>query len=59
MGLDVSDAQIMTSKLREELTAKAPRIELSGKIEADEVYIVGGHKWNSDAARLKRRGRLF
>ena len=53
MDLNASDVQIMTSQLRQGLTAKAPQIELSGKIEADEVYVVAGHKGNSDAVQKK------
>lgn len=53
LGLNASDVQIMTSQLRDGLTAKAPKIELSGKVEADEVYVVAGHKGNPDAVQKK------
>ena len=53
LGLDASDVQVMTSQLREGLTAKAPQIELSGEIEADEVYVVAGHKGYPDAVQKK------
>ena len=57
LRLSASDVQIMTSQLREGLNAKAPQIKLSGKVEADDVYVVAGHKGNSDAAQKNRRGR--
>ena len=53
LGLNASDVQVMTSQLREGLTAKAPQIELSGEIEADEVYVVAGHKGYPDTVQKK------
>ncbi len=51
--INTSDVQVMTSQSREGLTAKAPQIELSGKIEADEVYVMAGHKGHPDTVRKK------
>jgi hypothetical protein len=45
LGLNESDAQIMTTQLREAVVAKAPEEVL----EADEVYVVASHKGNSAA----------
>lgn len=53
LGLNASDAQVMTSQLRDGLTARAPQPELSGAIEADEVYVVAGHKGHPDAVQKK------
>jgi transposase-like protein len=53
LGLNASDVQVMTSQLREGLTARAPQPELSGAIEADEVYVVAGHKGHPDAVQKK------
>lgn len=61
-GLNESDVQNMTSRLRENITDKKPETVLKGEVESDEVYIVAGHKGNPDAVRKKgrngRRNRL-
>jgi len=44
LGLDASDVQAMTERLRDGLVAKAPAVELQGEVEVDEVYVVAGHK---------------
>ena len=44
LGLDGSDAQVMTERLRRGLVAKAPPVRLEGEVEIDEVYVVAGHK---------------
>ena len=52
LGLTVSDVQVMTEQLRHCLVAKAPAVQLQGKVEPDarassgidEVYVVAGHK---------------
>src|SRR5215213_4346389 len=44
LGLDGSDAQAMTERLRRGLVAKAPPVRLAGEVEIDEVYVVAGHK---------------
>lgn len=57
MGLNLSNQQIaqelslnddddMASHLREGLVAKVPEATLEGTVEADEVYVVAGHKGN-------------
>jgi len=53
LGLNESDTQSMTTQLREAVVAKAPEEVLEGAIEADEVYVVAGHKGNSAAVEKK------
>lgn len=48
-----SDAQRMTTLLREGIVAKAPDITLSGEVEMDEVYIVAGHKGQPEEVKKK------
>jgi hypothetical protein len=45
----------MTEQLRRGLIAKAPEVELAGKVEIDEVYVVAGHK-GQPAAVAKQGG---
>jgi transposase-like protein len=54
LGLDASDTQAMTEQLRAGLVAKAPAVELTGKVEIDEVYVVAGHKGQPD--KVAKRG---
>jgi transposase-like protein len=56
LGLDGSDAQAMTERLRRGLVAKAPPVRLEGEVEIDEVYVVAGHK-GQPAAVAKRGAR--
>src|SRR5436309_10395772 len=44
LGLCASEAQAMTEHLRQGLVARTPAAKLQGEVEADEVYIVAGHK---------------
>ncbi len=53
LGLNQSDVQAMTSQLRDGITASAPAVVLEGKVEADEVYVVAGHKGNPAAVKKK------
>ena len=57
LGLDGSDVQAMTEALRGGLVAKAPPVRLEGEVEADEVYVVAGHK-GQPAAVAKRGVRV-
>jgi hypothetical protein len=41
----------MASHLREGLVAKVPEATLDGTVEADEVYVVAGHKGNPAAVQ--------
>src|SRR5215211_2790248 len=56
LGLDGSDAQAMTERLRRGLVAKAPPVRLEGEVEIDGVYVVAGHK-GQPAAVAKRGAR--
>ena len=53
LDLGVSDVQAMTEQLRCGLTAKLPPARLDGEVEADEVYVVAGHKGNPAAVAKK------
>jgi transposase-like protein len=55
LGLNASDVQAMTERLRRGLVAEAPEMELEGEVEIDEVYVVAGHK-GQPAAVTKRAG---
>jgi transposase-like protein len=57
LELSVSDVQAMTEQLRVGLTAKLPPVSLEGSVEADEVYVVAGHKGNP-AAVVKKGGSV-
>lgn len=54
LGLNDDDVQTMTSALRQGIVARAPEPRLEGVIEADEVYIVAGHKGHH--AEVQKRG---
>ena len=59
----VSDVQTMTEQWRVGLTAKLPPVPLEGSVEADEVYVVAGHKGSpghkgNPAAVVKKGGAL-
>jgi transposase-like protein len=47
------DVQMMTTQLRNGLVAKTPEVILDGEVEADEVYVVAGHKGNPAAVQKK------
>jgi hypothetical protein len=55
LGLDASDVQAMTERLRRGLGARTPRVTLAGQVEIDEVSVVAGHK-GQPAAVAKRGG---
>jgi transposase-like protein len=55
LGLDASDVQAMTERLRSGLVARTPAVRLEGEVEIDEVYVVAGHK-GQPAAVTKRGG---
>lgn len=44
LDLNESDVQAMTGQLRSGLVAKVPPVVLAGEVEADEVYVIAGHK---------------
>lgn len=53
LGLNEDDAQAMATHLRDGLVAKVPDVVLTGEVEADEVYVIAGHKGNPDAVKKK------
>lgn len=53
LSLNENDVQEMTMQLRDDFKSKSPDIVLSGEVEADEVYIVAGHKGNPAAVEKK------
>jgi transposase-like protein len=55
LGLHRSEAQEMTTKLRQGVIERRPEPTLSGAVECDEVYVTAGHKGNPEA--VKRKGR--
>jgi transposase-like protein len=54
LGLDGSDVQAMTERLRGGLAARIPPVRLAGEVEIDEVYVVAGHK--GQPAAVAKRG---
>ena len=53
LGLNEDDAHTMATHLREGLVAKVPDVVLDGEVEADEVYVIAGHKGNPEAVKKK------
>jgi transposase-like protein len=53
LDLNEDDVQAMTEQLRSGLVAKMPAVRLEGTVEADEVYVVAGHKGNPAAVAKK------
>lgn len=53
LDLAASDVQAMTEQLRSGITAKLPPTTLEGIVEADEVYVIAGHKGNPAAVAKK------
>ena len=48
-----SDVPAMTDQLRTGITATLPPVTLDGEVEADEVYVIAGHKGNAAAVAQK------
>ena len=53
LSLNDDDVHDMASHLRGGLVAKVPEATLEGTVEADEVYVVAGHKGNPTAVQKK------
>ncbi len=53
LGLLESDLHQMASLLREGVYEKRPVVSLSGEVEADEMYVVAGHKGQSGVVKKK------
>jgi transposase-like protein len=56
LDLGESDVQAMAEQLRQGLVGRQPAARLDGVVEADEVYVVAGHKGNPVAVQ-KKAGR--
>lgn len=57
LGLNENDVQDMTRTLRAGIVERSPTPELAGTVEIDEVYIVAGHKGQSEF--VKKTGDLL
>lgn len=53
LDLNEDDVQVMAEQVRSGLVAKMPAVRLEGTVEADEVYVVAGHKGNPAAVAKK------
>ena len=53
LDLNESAVQAMTGQLRQGLVERQPDVRLDGEVEADEVYVVAGHKGNPAAVQKK------
>lgn len=53
LGLNKDDARMMANHLREGVVKKEKPAQLQGQVECDEVYIVAGHKGQSDLVKKK------
>ena len=53
LDLNKDDAHHMTTQWRQGIASKAPSPTLSGEVECDEVYLVAGHKGQSDEVAKK------
>ena len=57
LDLNKDDAQRLTKQLREGIECAQSVPVLSDELEADDVYIVAGHKGHPEAVRRKGRRR--
>lgn len=53
LGLSESDLHQMASLLREGVYQKRPVVVLAGQVEADELYVIAGHKGQRGVAQKK------
>lgn len=51
LGLNEDDAQDMTRSLRQGVVEASTTPTLAGTVEIDEVYLVAGHKGQSDLVK--------
>ncbi|MFI3218844.1 MAG: hypothetical protein QX189_06940, partial [Methylococcales bacterium] len=60
LGLCASDSQLMAEQLRQGVVSRKQAVQLTDKLECDEVYSVAGHKGIPTAInnRDPRRNRL-
>jgi len=58
LDLAVGEVQTMTPQLREGIVVKKKPVQLTGEIEADEMYLIAGHKGQPEiVAKEGRPGR--
>jgi len=55
LNLKQSTAQNISTTLRGKILEKKPKVKIEDKAEIDEVYVVSGHKGNSEAVKAKDR----
>jgi transposase-like protein len=53
LSLSASQAQEMTTQLRQGIADRQEPVVLDGEVECDEVYVVAGHKGNPEAVKKK------
>lgn len=53
LNLSATQAQEMTTQLRQGIVDCQEPITLDGEVECDEVYVVAGHKGNPEAVKKK------
>ena len=53
LSLNVSDTQQMVKQLRQGVVERKPKVQLEGKVECDEVYVVAGHKGHPHAVKKR------
>ena len=56
LDLNEGDVQAMTGQLCQGLVERQPEVRLDGEVEADEVYVVAGHKSNPAAVQKRSPG---
>ncbi len=58
LNLNKDDVQQMTAQLRTGIVVKKPKVRLTGEVECDEMYLIAGHKGQSEVVKSKgRKGR--
>ncbi|MEA1954357.1 MAG: hypothetical protein U9O24_08205 [Campylobacterota bacterium] len=55
LNLKQGTAQNIATTLRGKILENKPKVKIKGKSEIDEVYVVVGHKGNSEAVKAKNR----
>ena len=53
LGLSVTQAHLMTVRLRQGIADHQQPLVLQGEVECDEVYVVAGHKGHPAAVKTK------
>ena len=53
LGLSITQAYMMTTRLRQGIADRQHPLVLEGEVECDEVYVVAGHKGHPEAVKKK------